>query len=440
MKEGFDKEIDSLLRGLPGTTAGPRARGNGAPAAKADAHLDADELSAFVEGALPAAARLSVSAHLADCDECRGLAVSLTRAAGVEGEIERRAAVPALAEASKPSRRRSWLAALFAPGALRYVAPALALCLIAAVSFVALRSRRTEERLAQAGNISAPRADITDNQSSAETNGVLQSPSNTTSNANVTVTSSATNNAANRGAASTNAAASDQTTRESPAGSASSSAAASDKLDRVAEPPAPAMKDAPAAAPVVESPARNETVEVTNTSERPKEAQTETGAGQSQPQQRTSLSNAELRQQSPDGSRNRSSVNGAQNNSAGGLVAGNTREDRDSSSATTSASASRRKPSDEKRPKKTEESKAAEGDDEDGRKGETRSAAGHSFRREGGAWVDVNYKSSMSSTGVRRGTDSFRALVADIPELGRVAEQLGGEVVVVIRGRAYRIR
>ena len=74
------------------------------------------------------------------------------------------------------------------------------------------------------------------------------------------------------------------------------------------------------------------------------------------------------------------------------------------------------------------------------RTAETRSVAGHRFRRAGGAWVDVNYKSSMSSTGVRRGTDSYRALVADLPELGRVAEQLSGEVVVVIRSRAYRIR
>jgi hypothetical protein len=41
---------------------------------------------------------------------------------------------------------------------------------------------------------------------------------------------------------------------------------------------------------------------------------------------------------------------------------------------------------------------------------------------------------------VRRGTDAYRALVADIPELGRIAEQLPGEIVVVVKGRAYRIR
>jgi hypothetical protein len=79
-------------------------------------------------------------------------------------------------------------------------------------------------------------------------------------------------------------------------------------------------------------------------------------------------------------------------------------------------------------------------DDEAVRVGETRAAAGHRFRREGSAWVDVNYRPSMASTGVRRGSEAFRALVADIPVIGRVAGQLGGEVVVVVGGRAYRIR
>src|SRR5437763_3672431 len=178
MNEGFDKEIDSMLRRLPGAAAGPSPRGNGAPASSADAHLDADELSAFAEGSLPAAARAGASTHLADCDECRGLVVNLARAAGVEGEIEKRAA---LAGSSQPSRLRAWLAALFAPGALRYVAPALALCLVAAVSFIALRSRRNEDRFAQSGGSAASRANITDNQTT-DTNGALPS-SITTANA-----------------------------------------------------------------------------------------------------------------------------------------------------------------------------------------------------------------------------------------------------------------
>ncbi|MBC7930883.1 MAG: hypothetical protein H7Z38_10010, partial [Rubrivivax sp.] len=119
--------------------------------------------------------------------------------------------------------------------------------------------------------------------------------------------------------------------------------------------------------------------------------------------------------------------------SGGSLASASPKSDRDKSAPAPRAPAS-------KRARSSEEQRERSEDDEAGRAEDARSVAGHRFRREGGAWVDVNYKSSMASTGVRRGTDAFRALVADIPEIGRVASQLGGEVVVVVKGRAYRIR
>ncbi|HZT59891.1 MAG TPA: hypothetical protein VFA21_14870 [Pyrinomonadaceae bacterium] len=439
MEEGFDKEIDSLLRRLPGAAAGSRPRGNGATAGGATAHLDADELSAFAEGSLPASARVAASAHLADCDECRGLVVNLARAAGVEGMIEKRAAASVPATTSEPSRLRAWFAAMFEPGALRYVAPVLAMCLVAAVTFVTLRSRRAEERVAQSASTSAPRSPITSDQTT-DASGALQPTSNTATNANASVPSAAAGNAAGGAAAhapaSTGATASEnEPARESPAGGPSSSAR-TDSLD-AASPPAPPKDEPP---PPEQKTAASETVTVTR--EQPRAAQpVETGTDQSQ--QRTSnLSRGEAQQQSPDGSRGQSgaTVNGRQNESvnggrnaaiAGGLASGVMKEDRDRGAASTTAR--RARPSDDKHAK-TEEDGAAASD------AETRNVAGHRFRREGGAWVDVNYKPSMSSTGVHRGTDSYRALVADIPELGRVADQLGGEVVVVVRGRAYRIR
>ncbi len=68
---------------------------------------------------------------------------------------------------------------------------------------------------------------------------------------------------------------------------------------------------------------------------------------------------------------------------------------------------------------------------------ETRSAGGHKFRRQGNAWVDSKFKSSMSITNVARGSEAFRALD---PAVRSMAEQLGGEVIVVSKGKAYRIR
>jgi hypothetical protein len=71
---------------------------------------------------------------------------------------------------------------------------------------------------------------------------------------------------------------------------------------------------------------------------------------------------------------------------------------------------------------------------------ETRTVAGRKFRREGDAWIDTAYKSGEATTVVRRNSEQFRALVSDEPEIGRVANALGGEVVLVWRGRAYRIK
>jgi hypothetical protein len=69
---------------------------------------------------------------------------------------------------------------------------------------------------------------------------------------------------------------------------------------------------------------------------------------------------------------------------------------------------------------------------------ERRSAGGRQFVRRGGAWTDTAYR-GQATTSVRRGSDQYRALVADEPGLRAIADQLGGEVIIVWNGRAYRI-
>src|SRR5215213_1544449 len=61
MIEGFDKEIDSLLR----RTA------KGESVQTFDAHPDADEISLFAENALTTKARSRTVEHLAECAKCR---------------------------------------------------------------------------------------------------------------------------------------------------------------------------------------------------------------------------------------------------------------------------------------------------------------------------------------------------------------------------------
>src|SRR4051812_20630113 len=114
MKEGFDKEIDTLLR----RHARGAARSYADAPSPATTHLDADELGAFAEGALPAPARVAAAAHLADCNECRGVVVTLSSALGGAAESKTLAAVPASPAVVSPSSWRAWAAAFFSPRVL----------------------------------------------------------------------------------------------------------------------------------------------------------------------------------------------------------------------------------------------------------------------------------------------------------------------------------
>jgi hypothetical protein len=75
-----------------------------------------------------------------------------------------------------------------------------------------------------------------------------------------------------------------------------------------------------------------------------------------------------------------------------------------------------------------------------GNAAETRKVSGRQFHREGNVWVDSAYDSGRATVNVKRGSEQFRALIADEPALRSIAEQLGGEVIVVWKSTAYRIR
>jgi hypothetical protein len=69
-----------------------------------------------------------------------------------------------------------------------------------------------------------------------------------------------------------------------------------------------------------------------------------------------------------------------------------------------------------------------------------RSVAGRRFRKSARVWIDTAYDASKPITTVARGSEQYRALVADEPSIRRIAEELDGEIVVVWNGRTYRIR
>lgn len=447
MREGFDKEIDSLLRRTARAPAG--ARGNGASTSKPDTHLDADELAAFAEGALPEAARMNAVSHLADCGECRALAVNLTRAAGIETKLEKHALAAAASPARESKPARGWLAAIFAPRTLRYVAPALVVCLVAAVSFIALRSRGGLERttsLRDEKNAGLSPS-VATTQSGAQSPAESVMNSNASANMNTATTAPGTSEPASKEKREADAPVAESHNKDAgtdaPDGSAPGGAPAESKAAgevAAAQPPprteeedsaggAPAPPEAAKSAKAAEVPA-SRSADNMKAGPPPAPVQTDDELARNDVQQKRAAQQRALEPQAPDGGRaqQRSAANNAPNS---GVLASTPRNDRDARSRRENAAPARRSPSDQV---------TMDGADRSNASGESRSVAGHRFRRDGGAWVDVNYKPSMSSTGVRRGTDAYRSLVADIPELGRVAEQLGGEVIVVVRGRAYRIR
>ncbi len=68
---------------------------------------------------------------------------------------------------------------------------------------------------------------------------------------------------------------------------------------------------------------------------------------------------------------------------------------------------------------------------------QTRSAGGRKFRRQGNSWIDVKFKSSMPGKSISRGSSEFSGLDSG---LRSIAQQIGGEVLIVWKNKAYLVR
>ncbi len=131
MIEGFDKEIDAILR---------KARG-GESVILNNSHLDADEISAFAENALPEKSKPLYTKHLADCDRCRRI---LSNIISLNSEAE---IVPAFVAAKEIQTAPSapWYRRLFAFPNLAYSLGALVLVFGGLIGFTVLQSLKSGE-------------------------------------------------------------------------------------------------------------------------------------------------------------------------------------------------------------------------------------------------------------------------------------------------------
>lgn len=357
-------------------------RQNGIPVSEIDEqHLDADELNSYVANALPAKTRARYTEHLADCSSCRKMAAQLSAAEGVMA-VQQPAAVV------EPSGFKSFLASLFSPMVLRYAVPALGVIVIAVVGIVMMRQRQYEREGASVAQVSN---NAEQNRSASESPKTLTAPT-------------ATPIPEPGPLAGVMADAPAPVTAEAPPPKATPA----EESERESE---AEKKAAPAAEQV------NAARDATQPSEVAKVDSVETAAKKEKQQDAKATAPATVMapgNAAPEPQRART---GPGAGTAGGVATG--------SNAPQSRQDFRRSRSDEIRALSS---------------AETRSVAGRQFRKQGDVWIDVAWGSHQSTTVIERGTEQYRALIADEPEIHTIAENLKSEFIVIWKGRAYRVR
>jgi hypothetical protein len=394
MKQTENNEIDLLLRGL--------ARREGArsvaPEDNLAMHLDADELNSYAEQALPAAARARYTSHLAECASCRKIVSELALASGAGVKQHS-------VSTSKSAGLRQKLIALFSPGLLRYAVPALALFAFIVVGLVALRQQRQPDFVA----MNQP---ATSSDSSIQRKEVDRPAEPGDSAATIEErrpTESRTESRTSAGKGRDNQAKTGESEELPIAVTPTDSLTVTSKKDTsvgkaTGAEAQPSYAPEPAAAP----PPKSQTT--------PTESRTEVAARQ---KEETDKREEPAREQ--EGARTRR--DDSQNQVAApqsGSIAGTLQS--------------------QEKLRKLEAKRAGGGAKTSDDEANIRTVSGRRFRRQAGVWIDTAYQSSTATTNLTRGSEQFRALVADEPGIRVIAAQLSGEVVVVWKGRAYRIR
>ena len=398
MKESEYNEIDRLLRNLAARERSMPDDLAGDELSRGDAHLDADELNSYAEGALPAATRARYTSHLADCDDCRRIVAQLSIASGSVLKAEESSRKPA------STVWRQIIAALFTPVVLRYVMPALALVFVGTFAFLAWRQR-------DASFVAVNQETKAPPSSAAPASGVIV-------NQNSQLERNAPAERQQQKAQSDS--------RSGPVAEHSPAAATSGKLADSTE---KKRDEAPKTASVVDDSREKDKEVAKNESEATRPFASEPAAAPA-PKPTTALAkspakvgedriekmdakDASVARKNPE--KQRPADIAAQSGNAG------------------TKSLARDKAKASAPPPPARERAAVE-------ESESRPVNGRRFQRRNGVWVDVAYNSSVATINLTRGSEQYRALIADEPGIDSIVKQLGGEVILVWKGRAYRIK
>jgi hypothetical protein len=399
MKQANNNEVDLLLRSLArrGVNESPSPGGLTSSNENSDLfdHLDADELNSYAEGVLPAPARARYTEHLADCERCRRIVLGLTQTAGATRPYE---ALP------KHSKSDFWhkVAAFFSAPVLRYGVPALALTAVIAISMIALRQQRRSEFVAQNQPATSPATSSEPRQS--ELRSTTESPA--TPQRAIEPKANADSSGLKKDLQ-TDKNALDQVP-STPTGSNLTKEAPAKDLAKSGQTGSVGALS-PSFAPEPPPPPRAQ-LEPSEANKIKRTSNEETAEREDQTRQRQPMKDQPIDATAPQ-------------------VA-----------SKTGAATSNNRGIQELRVESANESRSGGRDKKESREGvETRKVSGRHFRHQWNAWIDTGYDSSRATINVARGSEQFRSLVADEPGIRAIAEQLGGEVIVVWKGRTYRI-
>lgn len=392
MNEANKNEVDLLLRSY---ARGHRETASSSQQSLAAEHLDADELNSFAEGVVTPAARARYMEHLADCAACRGMVVNLTQATG---------AVAAFDAAPQKSTSGFWhsVSLFFSSPVLRFAVPVLVLTVVIGIGLIVFRQQRQTELVAQNqhGDSTAPPSGVAPSQptvavepSPAAVAGARpqpsletpESPKNPSEDKKIAVTEVPVASDSTLAKA-----AEGQDSGEAVPGAGAGILAKAQPSDApskaAAPPPDEALKSGEFAG---ESIAKREEQELRRDKYKSKDDEDIHGPN------RARNAPMPMSQRAADGVITR-----------GGPSAQN----------------------------KNQANQANQANEV-----ETRIVLGKRFARSGPGWVDTEY-GSQATFRLTRGSEQYRALIADEPGIRTIAERLDGVVIVVWKGRAYRIQ
>lgn len=389
MELDFDKEINALLR--------QAARSGEFVSTTGQNHLDADEISAFAENALPEKRRNVYIKHFAECDRCRTI-LSNTILLNSEAEIEAASSAVAAPVTEIAAEKVPWYRKMFLMPNLAYTMGGLVLVFGGMLGFLVLQNinkigvsdvSRVQEN--------APARSSGPN---ASDDGISYSANSTASNANATASNSATtmsNTSTNSAAAATNSAASN------------SEIFSSNKPS--VQPTAPAELQQNPAKPIddVMLAEKNEAKDA-------KEAELND------------------KNKSPDTDAKRNDEFAKGSTAAAPPPAPKAAAPQPSITSRSEENLSRVEPKQKKRDRATIS----------GAINNTKQVGGKTFNRVGGVWIDSAYNQNGSSNmslprtkSIRRGSSEYQKLDKQVRI---IAESLDGAVIVVWRDGAYRIQ